>query len=319
MRPMAPGARALRALGATVDDDGRGTLPFTVHGTRTVPGGAVTLDASASSQFVSAPAARRRRASSRASPCATTASRCRAEPHIEMTVETLRDAGVVVDDARARHLAGRAVRDQRPRRAGRARPVQRRAVPRGRAGHRRPGAPCPGWPQHTTQAGDAIRDILDAMGAEVVARPRRAHRHRRAASISGIDVDLHDAGELTPVVAALAALADSPTVIRGVAHIRGHETDRLAALRTELSAPGRRGRPRPTTGCGSRRGRCTAGSSTPTPTTAWPWPPRCSACACPGWSSRTSARRPRRCPSSSQPVAARRCSRGTAVQRRAPR
>ena len=56
--------------------------------------------------------------------------------------------------------------------------------------------------------------------------------------IVGVDVDLHDASELTPVVAALAALADSPTVIRGVGHIRGHETDRLAALETELRALG---------------------------------------------------------------------------------
>lgn len=95
----------------------------------------------------------------------------------------------------------------------------------------------PGWPGYTTQAGDAVRDILDAMGADV--RLDRDHLEvRGGGTLSGLDVDLSDAAELTPVVAALAALADSPTWIRGVAHIRGHETDRLAALQTELSALG---------------------------------------------------------------------------------
>jgi 3-phosphoshikimate 1-carboxyvinyltransferase len=53
-----------------------------------------------------------------------------------------------------------------------------------------------------------------------------------------VDIDLHDAGELTPTVAALAALAGGPSVLRGIAHLRGHETDRLAALRTELNGLG---------------------------------------------------------------------------------
>ena len=95
----------------------------------------------------------------------------------------------------------------------------------------------PGWPQHTTQAGDAIRDILDTMGADV-SLSREGLTVSGTGEINGIDLDLHDASELTPVVAALAALADSPSVIRGVAHIRGHETDRLAALARELGARG---------------------------------------------------------------------------------
>ena len=116
----------------------------------------------------------------------------------------------------------------------------------------------PGWPQYTTQGGDFVRDVLDMMGAEVVL-DRTGLTVTAGDGIGGIDVDLHDSSELTPVVAALCALADAPSVIRGVAHIRGHETDRLAALRTELTARGARGRARPTTGCGSRRGRCTGG------------------------------------------------------------
>jgi len=102
--------------------------------------------------------------------------------------------------------------------------------------------PLNSWPPpssrvRTTQAGDALRDILDEMGATV-------HLDRTGLTVSGsgrpsgIDVDLHDASELTPVVAALCAMADGPSLIRGVAHIRGHETDRLAALRTELTGLG---------------------------------------------------------------------------------
>jgi 3-phosphoshikimate 1-carboxyvinyltransferase len=95
----------------------------------------------------------------------------------------------------------------------------------------------PGWPQHTTQAGDAIRRILDRMGADV-RLDRDGLTVVGGEELVGLDVDLRDAAELTPTVAALAALASTPSHIRGVAHIRGHETDRLAALSTELSALG---------------------------------------------------------------------------------
>ncbi len=57
--------------------------------------------------------------------------------------------------------------------------------------------------------------------------------------LQGVDLDLHDCSELTPVVAALAAITPpEPCRIRGVAHIRGHETDRLKALATELNQLG---------------------------------------------------------------------------------
>jgi 3-phosphoshikimate 1-carboxyvinyltransferase len=95
----------------------------------------------------------------------------------------------------------------------------------------------PGWPGHTTQPGDRLRDILKQMGTEVQL-DEKGLTVRGGGVLHGLDLDLHDIGELTPAVAALAALADSPSVLRGVAHIRGHETDRLAALATELRALG---------------------------------------------------------------------------------
>jgi 3-phosphoshikimate 1-carboxyvinyltransferase len=95
----------------------------------------------------------------------------------------------------------------------------------------------PDWPQRTTQAGDHMRDLLDAMGAEV-SLDRDCLTVTGTGEVFGIDADLGAAGELTPVVAALAALADSPSHLRGIAHLRGHETDRLAALATEINALG---------------------------------------------------------------------------------
>jgi 3-phosphoshikimate 1-carboxyvinyltransferase len=234
-RPMAPVLDALRHLGIGVEDDGRGALPFTVHGTGRVRGGAVTIDASASSQFVSGLLL----SGSRFDEGLTLhhdGGAVPSLPHIEMTVETLRDAGVVVDDSDVHtwrvEPGGVAALDvQVEPDLSNAAPFLAAALVTGGRVH------VPGWPQYTTQGGDAVRDVLDMMGADVLL-------DRSGLTVSGdegilpVDVDLHDSSELTPVVAALCALADGPSVIRGVGHIRGHETDRLAALQAELTAVG---------------------------------------------------------------------------------
>jgi 3-phosphoshikimate 1-carboxyvinyltransferase len=153
-----------------------------------------------------------------------------------MTVEVLRDCGVVVDDSeentwRVEPSQIRALDVEVEPDLSNAAAFLAAAVVTG--GTLR----VPGWPQHTTQAGDAIRDILDAMGADVLLE-RSGLTVTGNQQISGLDVDLHGAGELTPVIVAIAALADSPSRIRGIAHLRGHETDRLAALFTEINALG---------------------------------------------------------------------------------
>ncbi|WP_411284035.1 3-phosphoshikimate 1-carboxyvinyltransferase [Lapillicoccus sp.] len=235
IRPMGPVLDALRALGVGIADEGRGTLPLTVQGTGSVPGGEVTLDASASSQFISALLL----AGARYDHGVTVhhdGTPVPSEPHIAMTVETLRDAGVDVDDSepdtwRVEPSEVSSLDVQIEPDLSNAGPFLAAALVAGGS------VRVPDWPQHTTQAGDALRDILDTMGADV-SFDRQGLTVSGNGSIGGIDIDLRDASELTPIVAALAALASSPSWIRGVAHIRGHETDRLAALATELNSLG---------------------------------------------------------------------------------
>lgn len=309
-RPMGPILDALRALGARIDND---ALPFTISGPLT--GGEVVLDASGSSQFVSG--------------LLLTAARFEkgveirhvgppvpSQPHIEMTIEMLRAAGVAVDDSEPdvwRVAPGPiAARDMTVEPdLSNAAPFLAAALVTGGT------VTIPGWPLTTTQAGDALRDLLTQMGAEVTrATPTPspeptgssdtpdpkitrstgtpdpkvtrftdtsapeatrsadspsaiatgpspsspASLHSSAGSntgttaatgsgvtdlvvkgtgvITGIDADLHEVGELTPTIAALAALATTPSRIRGVGHLRGHETDRLAALATEINRLG---------------------------------------------------------------------------------
>lgn len=234
-RPMGPALEALRALGVDIDDDGRGALPFTVRGTGSVRGGSVTLDASASSQFISALLLSAPHYDQGVT-IHHDGKPVPSQPHIDMTVEALRDAGADVDDSDAdtwRVEPGllNPLDVQIEPDLSNAAPFLAAALVTG--GRVRIAS----WPQHTTQAGDEIRDILDEMGADV-SLARDGLTVSAVDGFSGVDVDLHDASELTPVVAALAALAEGPSLIRGVAHIRGHETDRLAALARELGALG---------------------------------------------------------------------------------
>jgi 3-phosphoshikimate 1-carboxyvinyltransferase len=234
-RPMATVVTALRGMGVEVDAAADGRLPLTVHGRGAVRGGTLRIDASASSQFVSGLLLVAARFDDGlvvehvGPPIPST-------PHVVMTVEALRDVGVVVDDAdpsvwRVEPGPVGALDVQVEPDLSNAAPfVAAAAVTGGRVR-------VPGWPQYTTQAGDLLRDLLDQMGAEVTL-DRDGLTVEGTGELYGVDADLSDAGELTPIVAALAALADSPSQLRGIAHIRGHETDRLAALATELTALG---------------------------------------------------------------------------------
>ncbi|WP_026424475.1 3-phosphoshikimate 1-carboxyvinyltransferase [Actinokineospora inagensis] len=228
-RPMGTVLDALRSLGAVVEGD---ALPFTAVGTGGISGGAVTIDASASSQFVSGLLLSGARYD-KGLTVHHDGKPVPSMPHIEMTVDMLRTAGVAVDDAepntwRIEPGPVGAVDWVIEPDLSNATPFLAAAAVTGGA------VTVTGWPAATTQPGDAIRDILTRMGAEVVLADGSL-TVRGPAKLSGVDIDLREFGELTPTVAALAALADGPSRLRGVAHLRGHETDRLAALATEIT------------------------------------------------------------------------------------
>ncbi|MBC3984543.1 3-phosphoshikimate 1-carboxyvinyltransferase [Streptomyces sp. AC563] len=258
-RPLHGVIDALRALGARIDDDGRGALPLTVHGNGSIDGGPVRIDASSSSQFVSALLLSGARFNQGVE-VRHVGSTLPSMPHIRMTVDMLRSAGAAVDTPEAggepdvwrvapSALLGRDLVVE-PDLSNAAPFLAAALVTGGRV-------TIPDWPEHTTQPGDALREIFTEMGGScelVTTADGTALTFTGTGRVRGIDVDLHEVGELSPVIAAVAALADSESVLRGIAHLRLHETDRLAALAKELNdlggdvtetADGLRIRPRP--------------------------------------------------------------------------
>ena len=186
-RPMEPVVSALRALGVGIDDGGRGRLPFTVQGNGSVPGGTATIDASASSQFVSGLLLSGARYDHGVA-VVNDGKPVPSEPHLEMTVETLRDCGVVVDDSTPNRWQVepgpiRALDVQVEPDLSNAAPfIAAVLVAGGRV-------TVPDWPQRTTQAGDHMRDLLDAMGAEV-SLDRDGLTVSGTGEVYGIDADL---------------------------------------------------------------------------------------------------------------------------------
>ncbi len=236
VRPMGPVLAALRQLGVRVDEHGEpGHLPFTVHGRGGLLGGQVDVDASGSSQFVSGLLL----AAARFTQGLTvrhTGRTLPSLPHIEMTVAVLRAAGVEVDDSRPDiwHVSPGPV----TARDVRVEPDLSNAAPFLCAALVAGGTVrVPGWPTSTTQPGGLLPGILQKMGG-TTRLDGDVLSVSGTGAVRGVDLDLHAAGELAPTIAALAALAGSPTRLRGIAHLRGHETDRLAALANEITRVG---------------------------------------------------------------------------------
>ena len=239
VRPMKQIISALRGLDVEINDDDRGTLPFTVIGKGFVAGGSVTIDASESSQFVSALLLAGCRYDAGVS-VIHSGSALPSMPHIDMSVEVLRELGIRVDvDIKDSTNATWTVHPGVPRSfnvtvepdLSNAAPFLAAALVCGGS------VAIPDWPTQTTQAGDALVKLLPKLGA-TVSRDGSDLVVTGGSEIKGIDVDLHDVGELTPVIAALCAMATGPSTLRGIAHLRGHETDRLAALVTEINKLG---------------------------------------------------------------------------------
>jgi 3-phosphoshikimate 1-carboxyvinyltransferase len=234
-RPMTTLIQSLRDLGVRVDDGDRGAFPFLIEGTGSVPGGLVELDSTASSQFVSALLLAGSRFQ-RGVEVRHIGGPLPSLPHIAMSIEFVRAAGGEIDDSEPGRwvVAPRALQGRHwgiePDLSNAAPFLAAALVTGGTVTVR-------DWPTVTTQAGDALRGLLREMGARVEHGPHGL-TVSGGTGIHGHDADLHDVGELTPTLAAIAALADSPSRFTGIGHLRGHETDRLAALAREINGLG---------------------------------------------------------------------------------
>ena len=234
-RPLRPIVEALRALGVSIDASPTGGLPLTVRGAGLIEGGEAVIDASGSSQFVSglllsAPRFTKGLVLRHEGPPVPSA------PHLRMTTHMLRAAGAVVDESvpdvwqvEPGVLHGRTWVIESD--LSGAAPFFAAAMVTGGA------VTLAGWPATSWQPVERLSELLTALGAEV-SQGADGLTVRGTGTLRGVTADLSEVSELTPVIAALAALADGPSELRGVAHIRGHETDRIAALAAELSKAG---------------------------------------------------------------------------------
>jgi 3-phosphoshikimate 1-carboxyvinyltransferase len=246
-RPVGPLLAALRALGAQIDDAGRGALPFLVRGRGGIAGGPVTLDASGSSQLVSGLLLAAPRYD-KGVEVRHVGPRVPSLPHISMTMQMLRAAGAdtegwtgpeeesgwercVLDNWRVRPSSLRPGTVPVEPDLSNAAPFLAAALVTGGA------VTIAGWPDRSVQPGGQILDLLRQMGASCRATSE-GMRVTGTGTIRGITADLRDVPEVVPVLAALAALASSPSVLTGIGHMRRHESDRLAALAGEIGALG---------------------------------------------------------------------------------
>lgn len=234
-RPLGPVIKALESLGVSIEHQGRSSLPLVINGAGYINGGEVEIDASASSQFLSslllvAPLMKQ------GLKIKNVGKNLPSKPHIEMTIAMLAQYGAVVDTSIANQWS------VKPTKLSGVDLVIEPDLSNAAVFMAAP-LVCGGeviikdWPRKTTQPGDQLRQIFSEMGG-VIDFVDQGLRVRSSGQIRGIDIDLGDVGELTPVIAALACFANSPSYLRGIGHLRLHETDRLRALKNELTALG---------------------------------------------------------------------------------
>ena len=244
-RPLAPVIKALEQLGVSIEHGNKYRLPMTINGSGKVKGGVVEIDASTSSQFVSA-LLLMAPATELGITIKNIGQTLPSQPHIDMTISMLRLFGATVevnqDSSAPSKTSWRVLPGKLTGQDLIVEPDLSNAAPFMAAA-----MVCGGtvvirdWPKESTQPGDQLREIFTRMGAKIeftqaglaISSASAAHN-----SIAGIDIDLHDVGELTPSIAAVAALASTPSTLRNIGHLRLHETDRLSALATEINKLG---------------------------------------------------------------------------------
>jgi len=234
-RPMKTLIDSLKALKISVDDESSGSLPFSIVSDGNVQGGEITIDASESSQFISALLLAGAKFSNGLT-IKHVGNKLPSLPHIEMTIDMLNQVGVKVSsiEKNSWKIEPTVIKSKdwliEPDLSNAGPFIAAAMVTKGEV-------TITDWPQNTTQAGNAWIEILSKMGAQVVLT-EKGLTVSHSGDIKGIDFDLSDVGELTPVLVSIAVLANSNSSLTGISHLRGHETDRLAALVENIKAIG---------------------------------------------------------------------------------
>ena len=238
-RPLGPIIAALENLGVQIEHGARYSLPLQINASGELLGGEIDIDASTSSQFISAlllvaPSTKK------GITVRHVGKHLPSQPHIDMTIQMLKQFGAQVVVSKSSEgfpqwqvspceLKGVDLIIEPD--LSNAAPFMAAAMICGGE------VTIKNWPRETAQPGDQLREILSKMGAQISFEGSDL-KVKGTGEINGIDIDLHDVGELTPSIAAVAALAKTPSSLRNIAHLRLHETDRLAALATEINALG---------------------------------------------------------------------------------
>ena len=234
-RPMKTLIDSLKALKISVDDESSGSLPFSIVSDGNVQGGEITIDASESSQFISALLLAGAKFSNGLT-IKHVGNKLPSLPHIEMTIDMLNQVGVKVSsiEKNSWKIEPTVIKSKdwliEPDLSNAGPFIAAAMVTKGEV-------TITDWPQNTTQAGNAWIEILSKMGAQVVLT-EKGLTVSHSGDIKGIDFDLSDVGELTPVLVSIAVLAKSNSSLTGISHLRGHETDRLAWLVENIKAIG---------------------------------------------------------------------------------
>lgn len=248
-RPMRPLLDGLTQLGARIEYLGQeGFLPFVLTPPDCLVGREVTIDSSASSQFISGLLLLAARSEGTMT-IVHSGLHLPSLPHIAMTVEDLRQAGVQVQanpdrcrwSVKGRGSAGTQLPDR-----VQVEPDLSNAAPfLGAALIGGGQVSVPNWPDRTTQPGGLLPKYLETTGAKVEMVPdgqgSATCRVTGGEAIHGLgDFDLSPAGEIVPSIAAILVFADCPSRLHGIGHLRGHETNRLKALAMEITRIGGR-------------------------------------------------------------------------------
>ena len=234
-RPMKTLIESLKNLNVKVIDNHQGKLPFSIISDGQITGGEIEIDASESSQFISALMLVGAKFNNGLT-IKHVGQNLPSLPHIEMTIEMLKEVGVKTNQINA--TTWRIDNQTINSRNWVVEPDLSNAGPFLAAAMVTKGEiKINDWPLQTTQAGNSWIEILSLMGANIQLNSKQLIL-KNDSEIKGINYNLNDVGELTPVLVAISLFANSKSEFTGISHLRGHETDRLAALVENITAIG---------------------------------------------------------------------------------